>query len=185
MRNAFCKKCGINLNFNPAHVCPTTLAASALPTGYDDRKNDFPLWDFQFGYFPLAWLEVVKVAVVGNKQHNPGEPLHWARGKSMDQLNTAARHQFDYGMGQKKDTDGCYHLAKAIWRLSARLQLDIEAERDAGRQSQSAGESPAEPVPPAAVARVAGAKRNGRTSSGLRRRVHGDAVRHRDKAARR
>lgn len=100
-----------------------------LPVEYDARKN-LPLWDFLMNYFPDAFLEVVKVAVEGNKFHNPGEPLHWSRGKSTDQLNTAFRHQFDYGMGTKIDTDGCHHLAKAIWRLSAQLQLDIEKERE-------------------------------------------------------
>jgi hypothetical protein len=74
----------------------------------------------------------VQVAVAGNEQHNKGEPLHWAREKSKDQMNTALRHIWDYGTGTKKDTDGQWHLAKAIWRLKAQLQLDIEAERDAG-----------------------------------------------------
>lgn len=99
-----------------------------LPTDDKERKA-LPLWDFMFGYFPDAWLAVVDVAVQGNKQHNPGEKLHWARGKSMDQLNTAFRHQFDYGTGTKRDSDGVPHLAKAVWRLMAQLQLDIEAER--------------------------------------------------------
>ena len=99
-----------------------------LPTDYDARKA-LPLWDFLFGYFPKAWLEVVRVAVAGNTQHqNVGKTIIWAREKSTDQLNTAFRHQFDYGMGIKKDTDGQWHLAKAIWRLSAQLQLDIEQE---------------------------------------------------------
>lgn len=99
-----------------------------LPTD-DKARKALPLWDFMFGYFPDAWLEVVKVAVEGNNQHNPGEKLHWARGKSMDQLNTAFRHQFDYGRGVARDSDGCYHLAKAVWRLMAQLQLDVEADR--------------------------------------------------------
>lgn len=100
-----------------------------LPTDYSERKA-LPLWDFMFGYFVDAWLAVVSVAVAGDKQHkNEGKTIHWAREKSTDQLNTAFRHQFDYGMGVKKDTDGEWHLAKAIWRLSAQLQLDIEAER--------------------------------------------------------
>jgi hypothetical protein len=98
-----------------------------LPTEDKDRKA-LPLYTFMFGYFVKAWLAVCAVAVAGNDQHNKGEPLHWARDKSMDQMNTAWRHQFDYGMGVKKDTDGQWHLAKAIWRLSAQLQLDIEQE---------------------------------------------------------
>lgn len=101
-----------------------------LPTNYDERKA-LPLWDFMFGYFPKAWLAVVDVAVAGDKQHkNTGKTITWARDKSTDQLNTAFRHQFDYGLGVKKDTDGQWHLAKAIWRLSAQLQLDIEAEQE-------------------------------------------------------
>jgi hypothetical protein len=99
-----------------------------LPVVDKERKGSWPLWTFMFEYFPKAWLEVVRVAVEGNKQHNPGEKLRWAREKSTDQLNTAFRHQFDYGTGVKKDTDGVYHLAKAIWRLMAQLQLDIEEE---------------------------------------------------------
>lgn len=98
-----------------------------LPTDYDARKA-LPVYSFLTQYFPLAIIEMVKVSVAGNAQHNPGEPLHWARGKSMDQLNTAMRHQFDHGMGQTYDGDGCMHLAKAMWRLGAEIQLIKERE---------------------------------------------------------
>lgn len=104
----------------------------ALPDGYQERKA-IPLWDFMFGYFPDAWLAVVDVAVAGDRQHNPGEAddktIHWAREKSRDQLNTAMRHLFDYGQGRRLDNDGVPHIAKAIWRLMAQLQLDIEREK--------------------------------------------------------
>ena len=99
----------------------------SLPTESRSRK-ELPLWTYMFGYFPLAWLEEVKVAVSGNSQHdNKGSGIQWDRSKSPDQLNTALRHLFDYGTGQKRDTDGRCHLAKAIWRLKAQLQLDLEA----------------------------------------------------------
>jgi hypothetical protein len=108
----------------------------ALPTDYNARKA-LPMFDFLTKYFPLAIVELVKVAVAGNDQHNPGEPLHWARGKSMDQLNTAMRHMFDHGMGNVYDTDATMHLAKAAWRLLAEIQLLCEArdleESAAGR----------------------------------------------------
>lgn len=100
---------------------------TGLPTDAKARKA-LPLYTFMMEYFPDAWLEVVKVAVVGNNQHNPGEPLHWARGKSMDQMDSAFRHVFDYGKGVKKDGE-MYTLAQAAWRLLAQLQLDLEAER--------------------------------------------------------
>lgn len=99
----------------------------ALPNDYAERKS-LPLYTYMFGYFPLAWLEEVRVAVDGDKQHgNTGAQIHWVRDKSTDQLNTAMRHLFDYGTGQKRDVDGRAHLAKAIWRLKAQLQLDLEA----------------------------------------------------------
>lgn len=97
----------------------------SLPHGYEARKA-IPLYDFLTQYFPDALVELTKVSVEGNKQHNPGEPLHWARGKSMDQLNTAMRHLFDHGGGATFDEDGCMHLAKAAWRLLAEIQLLVE-----------------------------------------------------------
>jgi hypothetical protein len=100
----------------------------SLPTDDKDRKA-LPLWSFLTQYFPDAFVEVTRVAVVGNQQHNPGQPLHWAREKSTDQMNTAFRHMLDHGTGTVKDVDGCYHLAKAIWRLSAELQLQVEKDR--------------------------------------------------------
>lgn len=98
-----------------------------LPTDDKERKA-LPLYDGTWGYFPLALIEVARVSQIGNDQHNPGQPLHWARGKSMDQINTAMRHLVDYKMGTVKDTDGSYHLAKSIWRLCAELQLVLEGE---------------------------------------------------------
>lgn len=80
-------------------------------------------------YFPDALAAVAQVSKVGNDQHNPGEPLHWARGKSMDQLNTAFRHMIDHGTGNVYDDGGkTRHLAKAAWRILAALQLSIEDE---------------------------------------------------------
>lgn len=99
-----------------------------LPTEDSARKR-LKLWTFMFEYFPDAWLAIVEVAVAGNEQHNKGQPLHWAREKSTDQMNTAFRHMWDYGRGVRKDTDNQYHLAKAAWRIMAQLQLDIEADR--------------------------------------------------------
>ena len=100
-----------------------------LPTDNTERKA-LPVYTFLTKYFPLAFLEVVRVAVAGDKQHgNTGPEIQWAREKSTDQLNTALRHLMDYGMGRRHDTDGRAHLAKAICRLSAQLQLDEEASR--------------------------------------------------------
>lgn len=99
-----------------------------LPTDNAARKR-LQLFTYLMEYFPDAFIAEAEVAIAGNEQHNPGEPLHWAREKSTDQLNTAFRHLWDHKRGIKKDTDGQYHLAKAVWRLKAELQLMIEADR--------------------------------------------------------
>ena len=98
---------------------------------YHGRKEN-PMFFFLTRYFPKALVAVMRVAVEGNKQHNKDlDPIdiHWARGKSMDQLNTALRHLFDHGtLEDPRDTDGTYHLAKAAWRVLAELELMIEAD---------------------------------------------------------
>ena len=100
-----------------------------LPEDPTTRKG-MPITTGVLDYFPLALAEVAVVSKAGNDQHNPGQPLHWAREKSKDQLNTAFRHLWDHKSGATKDTDGQYHLAKAIWRLKAELQLLIEKDRE-------------------------------------------------------
>lgn len=103
-------------------------------------RKALPLFTFLTEYFPDAILELVKVSVAGNMQHNPGEPMHWARGKSMDQLNTAMRHVWDHAtIGVYDDEpplppeilaaiggESPLHLAKAAWRLLAQIQLMCE-----------------------------------------------------------
>jgi Domain of unknown function (DUF5664) len=109
----------------PAAMVPLTV----LPTDAKERKAA-PIFTGCLMYFPAVWAEVAKVSVLGNAQHNPGEPLHWERGKSTDQMDSAIRHMIDHGSGNLKDDGGqTYHLAKAIWRLCAELQLTIEKEK--------------------------------------------------------
>lgn len=135
----------------------------SLPIDAALRKR-LQLYTFMFEYFPEAWLAIVDVARAGNDQHNPGEPMHWAREKSKDQMNALFNHLVDYGLGEKKDTDGCYHLAKMLWRGMAQLQLDIEAERSSkdvrlkhdGRNSVALCGAVATDGPPCACERVAG-----------------------------
>lgn len=74
-------------------------------------------------YFPNALAEVARVSKAGNDQHNPGQPMHHARGKSMDHADCILRHLVDAGT---KDTDGLRHSAKVAWRALALLQEEIE-----------------------------------------------------------
>lgn len=111
----------------PMQSVPNVESVS-LPAGDRERKA-LPLLTFLCEYFPDAIIALTELSVVANEQHNPGEPLRWARGKSKDQLNTAFRHLFDRARGVHLDTDGTRHIAKTAWRALAQLQLDIEADR--------------------------------------------------------
>lgn len=119
---------------------------SIFGSDYQQRKN-IPLFSFLVRYFPDALVEVTKVCVAGNAQHNPELALtdiNWSRGKSTDQLNTAMRHMVDHVLAGPIDEEppevlaaidgeecngGTYHLAKAAWRILAELQTTIEKRR--------------------------------------------------------
>lgn len=93
------------------------------------NRKEYPVYSGVLNYFPDAMMEVARVSYVGNEQHNPGEPLHWSRGKSNDHLDALTRHMLDAG---QIDDDGVRHSAKVAWRALANLQLEIEkAEQDA------------------------------------------------------
>ena len=99
-----------------------------LPTTAAARKA-VPICTGFLDYFPDAVADVARLSKIGNDQHNPGEPMHWARGKSTDQADCILRHQMDRGT---VDTDGVLHDAKVAWRAMAQLQLAIEKLRADG-----------------------------------------------------
>jgi hypothetical protein len=83
-----------------------------------------PLMRGALDYFPAALAEVANVSRAGNEQHNPGQPMHHARGKSNDHADCIVRHLMDRGT---TDEDGLRHTAKAAWRVLALLQEELEA----------------------------------------------------------
>jgi hypothetical protein len=83
------------------------------------QRKEYPLYSGVIAYFRDALLRVAHVSYVGNQQHNPGEPLHWARGKSTDQLDCVARHLASCA-GEEA------HKAAMAWRALADLQLYLE-----------------------------------------------------------
>lgn len=93
----------------------------------DALRGDFPMFDGLLRYFPNALAEVSRVSKIGNDQQNPGQPMHWARGKSTDHGNKILRHLVDAG---KFDGRGVRHTARAAWRILAMLQEELE--RDEG-----------------------------------------------------
>lgn len=93
-----------------------------LSTDAAERKAT-PITTGVLDYFPLALAEVAKCSKAGNDQHNPGQPLHWAKEKSADHADCIARHLIDRG---SRDTDGVRHSAKLAWRALALLQIELE-----------------------------------------------------------
>ena len=98
--------------------------ATTLPSDPSERKT-YPIASGVLEYFPDALVAVAHVSWKGNQQHNPGQPLHWAREKSTDEADTMIRHFLERG---KLDSDGIRHSAKMAWRALALLQKEIEAE---------------------------------------------------------
>jgi hypothetical protein len=96
-----------------------------LPTDAKARKA-LPICTGVLDYFPDALAAVAEVSRIGNDQHNPGQPLHWSKGKSTDHADCALRH---FAERYEVDTDGGLHGAKAAWRMLADLQISIEAKR--------------------------------------------------------
>lgn len=100
---------------------------SHLPTEAAKRKA-LPVATGFVDYFPDAMIAVAELSKIGNDQHNPGEPLHWAREKSTDESDALMRHFIERGT---TDSDGVRHSAKVAWRAMALLQKEIENDRKA------------------------------------------------------
>lgn len=104
-----------------------------LPEDSAERKA-IPLASGVLDYFPNALAAVAQVSKAGNDQHNPGQPLHWSRGKSTDHADTIVRHLVDRG---KVDSDGQLHSAKVAWRALALLEEELESHgAEPGRGSR-------------------------------------------------
>ena len=97
-----------------------------LPDDAAERKR-IPIGTGVLDYFPAALAEIAKLSKVGNDQHNPNEPLHWAREKSNDQFDTIIRHLIQRGT---RDKDGVRHSTKAAWRALALLQEECEKDEN-------------------------------------------------------
>lgn len=95
-----------------------------------EERKATPIFTGVLSYFPDALAEVCKASLAGNKQHLDGEPLHWDRSKSKDQMDSLTRHLIDCAKGIEYDDDGVRHLAKVCWRALAQLQIVIEKENE-------------------------------------------------------
>jgi hypothetical protein len=97
----------------------------SLLDGMDSKKRkEYPVTTGVFDYFRDALLAVAHVSYKGNEKHNPGEPLHWARGKSADEPDAMGRHLLE-----RDEIDPLTEevvAAQLAWRALAYLQKTLE-----------------------------------------------------------
>lgn len=82
------------------------------------ERKMYPVYSGFDMYFRDAIFRVARVSYDGNQKHNPGEPIHWARGKSDDHNDCCARHSLCADIEQE--------AAERAWRAMAHLQLLLE-----------------------------------------------------------
>lgn len=96
------------------------------------ERKMYPITSGLLDYFPDACAVVSNVSWIGNAKHNPGEPMHHARGKSMDHADCIMRHLQSRGGYDVVEIDGkeyrIRHTAALAWRAFALLQEELEEE---------------------------------------------------------
>lgn len=108
----------------PADQETSLPAPRRLIEGDSAYRKDFPMCTGLMDYFPDALAAVANVSKKGNDKHNPGEPMHHARGKSMDHADCIMRH-----LQERGGFDGdIRHTAALAWRALALLQEELEHE---------------------------------------------------------
>lgn len=102
-------------------------APSEVAREHHAKRKAQPITRGALDYFPDALLAVAELSRIGNEQHNPGEPLHWAKEKSTDHADCLVRHLLE--RGQIDPTSGLSHTVSVAWRALALLQTEIDAQR--------------------------------------------------------
>lgn len=102
----------------------TTQQRDRLLAADSATRKTYPMFSGLLAYFPDALAYVAWVSHQGNEKHNPGEPMHHARGKSMDHADCIIRHLVGRG-----SFDGELRESAALaWRALALLQEELERE---------------------------------------------------------
>jgi hypothetical protein len=103
-----------------------------LIEGDSAYRKQFPLAMGVLDYFPDALAAVAQISFQGNQKHNPGQPLHHSRGKSMDHADCIMRHLSERGGFDVIVIDGVEykqrHSASLAWRSLALLQQELEED---------------------------------------------------------
>ena len=112
---------------------PDTLGPRHLPDDSSVREQ-YPLADGLFFYFPAALLEVARWSKVGGAKYNK-DKLRWVREESTDHENKILRHLLD---ARQVDENGFPEAVALAWRALALCQTILEEEhgRPAGANAQ-------------------------------------------------
>ena len=89
-----------------------------------EERKKYPVTTGVFDYFRDALFAVAHVSYEGPETHNPGQPLHWARGKSTDDLDALGRHLLERNEIDPPTQEVV--LAQEVWRSLAALQKFLE-----------------------------------------------------------
>ena len=104
---------------------PRRLLTSLLDGMTSAQRKEYPITTGCFDYFRDALLYISHVSYKGNQKHNPGEPLHWARGKSTDEPDALGRHLV---AREIVDDNGLLEAGEMAWRALALLQKLLETK---------------------------------------------------------
>lgn len=115
-----------------------------LPTDSATRK-DYPILSGFLNYFPAAVAGAANISKLGNDKHNPGQPLHHARGKSIDHSDCIVRHLMDTENLLAAKKNGCNIESNAVLLEANQLVWRALA------YSQQLHENFGAPLAPAAV----------------------------------
>lgn len=108
----------------------TTSNTTTLPTDSEERKG-VPLYSGVLRYFPAALAGVAMVSKWGNDKHNPGEAMHHAREKSVDEADCLVRHLIDLAENGGYDEHSIPQVAYIAWRALALAQKWYEEHEGA------------------------------------------------------
>ena len=103
---------------------PRRKLSSLLDGMSSEERKKYPVTTGCFDYFRDALFAVAHVSYEGNEKHNPGQPLHWARGKSTDDIDAMGRHLLERNEIDPPTQEVV--LAQAAWRALAALQKVLE-----------------------------------------------------------
>lgn len=87
-------------------------------------RKETPVFRGALMYFPDAIAAVARLSFKANEKHNPGEPMHWSKGKSNDHADCIIRHLMDTGTIDEEFDE--LHDVAVAWRALANLQTVIE-----------------------------------------------------------